>query len=374
MSPPPQEPDRSPPPLPHDAAYKSIFVHALAVEHLMRGFVANLVKDGPAWVATLDFDTLEPVPTESIDETWRGHVNDLVWRVRFRGAGRAGEPPWLHVLVMLEFQSEVDWLMALRIRNYAGMVYRSLWRDRRFGAADRLPPVLPVVLYNGRTRWSAARCVEDLIAPGTFPGEGSDAGPGAGSVFSGGRYVVVDVGSYEGEQLPADNVVSLVVGSETMSTWEQAESVMDGTFALLRAPERAELRQAFLRWFELLALRAGMNLGLPEEVEAMERSERADTMSAVVAERFRALRQADRDEGRKQGRAEGVAEGIAEGVAEERALLCRQVARKFGADTAGKLADRLAAVDDPERLAIVGEWIIDCATGEELLARLEGMA
>ena len=46
----------------------------------------------------------------------------------------------------------------------------------------------------------------------------------------------------------------------------------------------------------------------------------------------------------------------------------------FGADTAGKLAGRLAAVDEPERLAVVGEWIIDCAAGEEFLARLEGMA
>ena len=109
-------------------------------------------------------------------------------------------------------------------------------------------------------------------------------------MFSGARYVVVDVGSYEGEQLPADNVVSLLVGSETMSTWGQAAAVLEGTFELLHPPQRAELRQAFLRWFELLALRAGMSLGLPE------------------------------------------------------------------------------------RLAAVGEWIIDCATGDELLARLEGMA
>ena len=73
-------------------------------------------------------------------------------------------------------------------------------------------------------------------------------------------------------------------------------------------------------------------------------------------------------------RAEGVEQGRAEGIAEKRALLCRLAGRKFGAVTAGKLADRLAAVDEPERMAIVGEWIIDCATGEELLARLEGMA
>ena len=66
MSPPETNRSAPPHPLPHDAAYKSTFAHALAVEHLMRGFVANLVEHAPAWFATLDFDTLEPLPTENI--------------------------------------------------------------------------------------------------------------------------------------------------------------------------------------------------------------------------------------------------------------------------------------------------------------------
>ena len=185
-------------------------------------------------------------------------------------------------------------------------------------------------------------------------------------MFSGGSYVVVDVGTYQGEQLPADNVVSLVVGSETMSTWEEAAAIMEEAVELLGAPERRELRHTFVRWFELLVSRAGMDPARPEEATAMERAEQADTMSEVVVERLRALRELVRAEGMEQGRAEG--------MAEERALLRRQAARKFGADTAGKLAVPLAAVDEPERLAVIGEWIIDCATGDELLARLEDTA
>ena len=88
----------------------------------------------------------------------------------------------------------------------------------------------------------------------------------------------------------------------------------------------------------------------------------------------RSLNATARAEGMEQGRAEGRKQGRAEVAAEERTLLCRLAARKFGAPTAGKLAGRLAAVDDTARLTVVGEWIIDCATGEELLARLEGMA
>ena len=72
---------------------------------------------------------------------------------------------------------------------------------------------------------------------------------------------------------------------------------------------------------------------------------------------------------RREARAEGLAEGRAQGVERQRALLCRQAARRFGEETAAPLAARLAGIDDPDRLAEVGDRIVDCATGAELLAR-----
>ena len=70
-------------------------------------------------------------------------------------------------------------------------------------------------------------------------------------------------------------------------------------------------------------------------------------------------------------RREARAEGLAEGIEHQRALLRRQAARRFGEETAAPLSARLARIDDPERLAEVGDWIVDCATGAELLARTE---
>ena len=71
----------------------------------------------------------------------------------------------------------------------------------------------------------------------------------------------------------------------------------------------------------------------------------------------------------RQGREEGVRRGREEGRAEERALLLRLTARRFGADTAEALAGLLEGVDDADRLAEVGEMIVDCRTGGELLDR-----
>ena len=73
---------------------------------------------------------------------------------------------------------------------------------------------------------------------------------------------------------------------------------------------------------------------------------------------------------RERYRAEGEARGLARGLAAERDLLRRQAERKFGAALAARLADLLAETADAEALARAGEMIIDCETGEALVAQL----
>ena len=67
---------------------------------------------------------------------------------------------------------------------------------------------------------------------------------------------------------------------------------------------------------------------------------------------------------------QGRVQGIEQGRHEERALLCRLAARKFGGDTSERLAAALAGITDRERLAQVGDWIIECATAADLIARI----
>ena len=68
-------------------------------------------------------------------------------------------------------------------------------------------------------------------------------------------------------------------------------------------------------------------------------------------------------------RAAAVAEGRSQGIAEERSLLRRQATRRFGAEAGNALATLLAGEEDSERLATIGDLIVDAASGEELLGR-----
>ena len=62
------------------------------------------------------------------------------------------------------------------------------------------------------------------------------------------------------------------------------------------------------------------------------------------------------------------------GRADERVRLRRQAALKFGAGTADRLADHLAGLTTREDLDRVGDWIIECESGDELLSRLRSVA
>ena len=102
-------------------------------------------------------------------------------------------------------------------------------------------------------------------------------------------------------------------------------------------------------------------------MEGMERG-RAEGMAHGRAEGM----EQGRAEGKAHGRAEGMAHGRAEGLERERALLLRQAQRRFGADVAVALSKLIKGVEDPNRLTEVGDLVVDCATGRELLKRAGG--
>ena len=67
-----------------------------------------------------------------------------------------------------------------------------------------------------------------------------------------------------------------------------------------------------------------------------------------------------RMEGREEGRLEGQVR-----------MLHRMAARKFGPETADRLVERLEGPGDSERVVAVGDWLVECESGEELLGRME---
>ena len=334
----------------HDATYKDLFSHPRMVEDLLRGFAAR------EWSGALDFSTLEKLPSEYVSDDFRRRHGDAVWRVRFR------EETWLYLLVMLEFQSSTDPFMAVRVLVYTGLLYQDLIRRAALGEDRRLPPVLPVVLYNGRPRWTAPVEVGDLIAP---------AGETLAHFQPSQRYFLLDEGRWGEDDLPRRNLVSALVGLENSGSASDLSKVLEALSDWVRGPGEDELRRAFVEWIRQAVLPGRFGEAVLPVVQALEGG------GAMLAERvkewteqwLREGREQGLEQGREQGLELGLERGIERGRAEERALLCRQASRKFDAETAERLSGLLDRLSNPERLAEVGDWIIECRTGADLLDR-----
>ncbi len=382
----------------HDATYKAAFAHPRMIRDQLI-LLEQLLGDRLPMLRRLRLDTLERLPSEYLTDNLEQRFGDMAWRVALQPASsddKDEEPHWLHVLVMLEFQSRSDWMMAARVQSYATLLYLALHREKPFSASNPVPPVLPIVLYNGSSPWHAPLSLSALTRPGgmeaasaevSAQAEGETGKPGAlgahvgpmGLVGDG--YVLVDQQALLGEELPEGNAATLLAWIEGLTSPEDLKRVVERCLQWLSGVEDGSLLDVLQRWLEAWVRNA--DIGDEEEwlmklVRLRESTDEVVRQPADPAERValwkRQLIEKGRTEGEARGRAEGEARGEARGeakaLARERALLERQVALRFGGDTAKRFGVLLAGISDPERLDEAGEWLIECEDGASLLARM----
>ena len=331
-----------------DPIYKRLLAFPEVVADLLRSLL-------PEEEVGIDESSLRKLPAEYVGDDYRQRRGDTVWQVRASAAQGRG---WLHVLVLLEHQSTDDKTMALRVLEYTVMLYRELVRGDQLGPDGLLPPVLPIVLYNGDAPWRSASQIGDLIAA-----TGQALAPFQPSQ----RHIVLDE-----RRAPADDP-HLGDLTRAMVLVEQSRSganlVRTAAYLVDRLRGgRNELKQAFADWLETLLRRLEGNAAEEEWAEGeLSLEEVTMTLEERVAEWSKPYLRQGREEGISVGREEGISLGREEGIAQQRSMLRRMATTRFDQATADRLASILAAEADPERLAAVGEAIVRCRTGNELL-------
>ena len=295
----------------------------------------------------LDFDTLEALPTDRISGGLVQRQVDLLWKIRFRGS-------WLYLLILLEFQSESDYFMALRILTYICLTYEELVRRRELKAGDKLPPVLPVTIYNGQARWRASTDISELIARVPTP---------LARYLPRAQFLLLDLQRIGAQNPPSTDLVTSLGKMEREPSPENLRRVMRDLTGRFRGTGFAELRKALFSW----VAGAAEAWQIPkEELAKMQTLTEDETMY----ERVREMREQVRRDGIQKGLEQGLEEGLERGRAEGRALVGRLATRKFGAQTAEQLSRVLDDMADPERLAEVADAIMDCDSDAELFARV----
>jgi len=294
----------------HDHSYKSLFSHAAMVEDLLRGFIHQ------PWVKELEFTSLEKVSGSFISDDLRERQDDLIWRVRW-------QREWLYIYILLEFQSTVDPFMAVRIMTYLGLLYQDLIKQQQLTARKALPPVLPLVLYNGQRRWHAASNIRQLIP--IVPNGLEHYCPQM-------EYLVLDEGAFSDSELaPLRNLVAALFRLEQSRTVTDIQRILIHLLEWLKTPEQAGLRRDFTVWLRRVVLpKRQPQIILPEIHDLQE----MQTMLAETVQQWY-------DEAEQQGQLAG-----------ERLLLKFQLQAKFG-DLSSNVEEHLETLNTQQ--------LFDCA-------------
>jgi hypothetical protein len=291
------------------------------VADLLRGFVHE------DWVEQIDYATLEKVRGSYVADDLRDRADDIIWRVR-------REKDWLYLYLLIEFQSRIDSHMALRILVYTGLLYQDLVKSGAVSRSEKLPPVFPVVIYNGEGRWTAATDVAELI----------EAVPGSLAAYRPSqRHFVLDEGRVsEAELARHDSTLADLIRLESSPEPEAVRQVVSRLAERMKDPRHDSLRRALVVWIHRVVLkRLVPRENIPEVTHLQE-------IDAMLAERVVEWTEKWKQEGLQRGREEGMQQGMQQG---EVAVLERLLTRRFG-----PLSDEIRARLPQASLDQLREW------------------
>ena len=278
-----------PPAAPHDALFRALLADPGRAETLVREYLP------PAVAAELSDAPIRLVDASFVDAVLHRSHSDRLFEARLKDGGTA------FVYVLLEHKASHDPGTPLQMLGYMVRIWQRYAGDRA-SRLRALPPIVPLIFYHGRTRWTGALSVAEMIA-----GEGELA------AFARRLCCVLhDLGERPLPALSRDpEVWSGLAALVAAFRGQPEEGVLRRILSGL--PDGSELEMQVLsyivRTYELTpaVLETAARAAKPQRWEAL--------MSTVAEAWVR--------EGKLQGRAEGKAEGKAE-------TLLRLLRRRFG--------------------------------------------
>ena len=294
-----------------------------------------LIRDHvPEWARDIRFSTLRKEPTALVSKkTLQRRQPDMIWSAEATDAGR--------VVFLIEFQRQTERLMALRTTTYTALALEGIAAEEGRRATDALPEFVYLVLYHGDGPWSGPDRVTDLF-------QRSDPG----------RFRLVSWREGERAGRPRNDVTALVLGlARSLSPVEMAAQVT--ALRLMVEAHGDPNLDAFMgeRMDTMLELR-----DYPEELQLGG----AKTMTEMVERFHRGLDELVQ-RGARQGRQQGRRQGRRQGQA---MVLRRQIARRFGEDTARQVSDVIKELPSGEGIDRVTDALFECGTGEEFIERV----
>jgi predicted transposase/invertase (TIGR01784 family) len=257
------------------------------------------------WVSQIDPAAITRIDKSYILQDFSEKEADLVYRLKLKDQE-------VIFYLLMELQSSVDFQMPYRLLLYMVEIWRDVLKNTDKKEVERkefrLPSIVPIVLYNGKSRWTAARQFKETLAVAElFRKHVVDF-----------EYILIDINRYEKKTLVAlTNLIGAVFQLEQAVSREEYRNRLLGLGPTLKkfTPQKFQM---FVTWLKLVS-----SNNLPEPVKneiiailEQSRPEEAEQMVSNMGETLRKMYEDAKTEGLIAGEAKGKEEGKIEGKAE----------------------------------------------------------
>lgn len=316
-----------------DSSYVRLFSFPEVIRDLITGFLVSAARK------RLDLDSLSQMELPD-EHPWDQRANAVVWEAERAGVGDRSAK------LMFQFEAEVDWWMAVTIALRGTNIYQ-LEADTMLGVEHpMLTPVMPYVLYNGDSRWTAKKDVRDLVGPVPYQLDAYQV------VFP---HEVLEERFCPLLENESNNLAGMLFRSQRCKSAQGMLVAIEGSES--RARQSPELEVAVVEWFKnvVLSWRAPefdfsriTELG---ELKEYLRGHCLPTIKANAAQRH--------DSGTRYAHADGV-----------RRILAQLVRDRYGAKAEEDLIGMIGSISSGETLRKIARWLRRSTTADELLEKV----
>lgn len=137
---------------PHEGLFLKVFRDKDNTKHFLKKHLSlDILKH-------IDLDTLYLENVSFLDDNLRKHFSDLVFSVM---VGQ-DEYPKAKVYLLFEHKSSPESLVGMQVLRYMALQWKELY-DQGHVRGGKLPPIIPIVIYQGRGFWQARASFQDIV-------------------------------------------------------------------------------------------------------------------------------------------------------------------------------------------------------------------
>lgn len=289
---------------PHDELFKEAFSHIESAVGFFQSYLPTELR------SRLDWESLKLQPGAYTDEALRGSESDLLYTVQIDR-----HPALLYCL--FEHQSTPDAWIPLRLLRYILGIWEQ-YRKQNPGC-KKLPPVLPLVLFQGGEKWSADLSLSARI----------DIPDGLAPYQPEFQHLLVDLNHINADDLQG----TLIVKASLLALKASHQGIhheLPRLFRLLAEITQQDNSPGMIRALLRYICVVDNDTDLTEymkQVEAMNVPELEEELMTIAEQ----LRKEGREQGMQQGVQQGMQQGMQQGVQQEAAkTLLKILNKRFG--------------------------------------------